>query len=518
MKTIKFILISFLVVGFVACEDSLDTSPSVNQGKEVVFATVDNGFVALNGIYRSMYSSNNWTDNIAAQTENFGQKSVDLAAELMGEDMIQYDSGSGWFWFDYIYLVRTEYANTSERPYVWWNMYYTWIANCNYIIAYAKESEGSESNRNSLIGQAYALRAYSYFYLAQFYQRTYIGNENAPGVPIYTAPTTNETKGAPRGTLKDTYLQINKDLDKAIELLANASAQKHISHIDYYVANGIKARVALVQREWEVAEKAATEALKKPELRLMSEAELLSGFNSKDNAEWMWGAEVIPSQSTTWFSFFGHIDATANYHATTAQKCVSSWLYDRINDNDIRKSWFNGALNTQNPQPWEVDYCQQKFRDSSTNLDGDLLYMRMAEMYLILAEARCQQNNFSGARQALSDLISYKFPDYNNILVARIDSKDLSFKSTESIGIKTLMDEIILQRRIELWGEGFRILDIMRLKTGFIRNYPGTNHTHILDISNPDSWEWIMMIPQKEFDGNTQMDPEKDQNPEKDSE
>jgi len=518
MKTIKYILLSFLIAGFVSCDDKLDTSSSVDQGKEVVFATVDNGFVALNGIYRSMYRRDGWS---RYETENFGQSSVNLAVEVMGEDMVQYASGSGWFWYDYMYRVRTEFNNTEDRPYVWWNMYYTWIANCNYIIANAVDAIGAEKDRNSLIGQAYALRAYCYFYLAQFYQRTYIGHEDDPGVPVYTEPTTNQTEGAPRATLAATYLRINKDLEEAIKLLGDATAQRHISHIDYYVANGIKARVALVQRDWEAAETAAANALKKPGMQLMSATELLSGLSSKDNAEWMWGVEVVADQATTWFSFFGHMDASAGYHATTAQKCVSSWLYQMINVNDVRKSWFNGlfaieldeAGNEILPLPNEVDYCQQKFRDNSTSLDGDILYMRAAEMYLILAEAKCQQNDFSGARQTLLDLISYKFPDYDTILSSRADSKDLTLKSTESTNVNTLMDEIILQRRIELWGEGFRILDIMRLKTGFIRSYSGTNHTAILDIEDLESWEWIMMIPQKEFDGNTQMDPNKDQNP-----
>ena len=75
------------------------------------------------------------------------------------------------------------------------------------------------------------------------------------------------------------------------------------------------------------------------------------------------------------------------------------------------------------------------------------------------------------------------------------------------------MDEIILQRRIELWGEGFRIYDIMRLKTGVSRNWSGSNHPVSLEISDPDSWDWIMMIPQMEFDGNINMDPGNDQNP-----
>ncbi len=524
MKTkIYSIGVLLIVFAFSSCEDKLDTNPTGSVSIQTVFEDVEGGFAAINGVYRSFYRPQwerdgqtvGWSSGYA--TENFGQSSVNICADIMGEDFVEYDPGSAWFWYDYLYWVRTEYTNTSDRPYVWWKMYYTWIANANYIIAYTPGATGSEEDKNNLLGQAYALRAFSYFYLAQFYQRTYIGHEEDPGVPIYTEPTTKNTTGKGRGTLTLTYSRINDDLDEAIRLFQIGSKQRHISNIDLYVAYGLKARVALVQNNWPDAEKYAAFALEKPGLKLMTTAEIVSGFNSVQNKEWMWGSEVISNQATTWFSFFGHMDASAGYHASSAQKCVSKWLYDRIPANDIRKNWFLGPMSpvTEDTAPEDVSYCQRKFRDESTSLEGDLLYMRASEMYLILAEARCQQNDFQGTREALDNAIGYKVPDYADVLASRTDSKELTLKSTESQNVQTLMDEIILQRRIELWGEGFRIFDIMRLKTGFMRTYPGSNHHSDaqFDIDDPESWEWIMLIPQKEFDGNPNMTFERDQNP-----
>ena len=54
-----------------------------------------------------------------------------------------------------------------------------------------------------------------------------------------------------------------------------------------------------------------------------------------------------------------------------------------------------------------------------------------------------------------------------------------------SIGnVTTLLDMIVLQRRIELWGETERIFDILRMKTGFDRNAPGSNHSQKLPDIN----------------------------------
>ncbi|MBR2084933.1 MAG: RagB/SusD family nutrient uptake outer membrane protein, partial [Muribaculaceae bacterium] len=62
----------------------------------------------------------------------FGITAYNLMAEVMGDDMIMGAQGSGWFWFDATYNVKSRYVYTSWRSYDLWNAYYTWIANANY--------------------------------------------------------------------------------------------------------------------------------------------------------------------------------------------------------------------------------------------------------------------------------------------------------------------------------------------------------------------------------------------------
>ena len=85
------------------------------------------------------------------------------------------------------------------------------------------------------------------------------------------------------GTVANVYRQINEDIEKGIGLLKQAEeqgiSQIHKSHIDYYVANGIKARIALVQNRWQDAANAANIARQKPNLGLADASELVSGFN-----------------------------------------------------------------------------------------------------------------------------------------------------------------------------------------------------------------------------------------------
>lgn len=81
------------------------------------------------------------------------------------------------------------------------------------------------------------------------------------------------------------------------------------------------------------------------------------------------------------------------------------------------------------------------------------------------------------------------------------------------------MDEILFQRRVELWSEVPRLHVLQRLGLGFNRNFDGSNHTGKIQSvnTNPASPAFILWIPQSEFDGNENMDAATDQNPDQKS-
>ena len=58
---------------------------------------------------------------------------ISIARKIMGEDCIMNGQGSGWFWYDCVYNVKSRYTSTGWRSYDMWNGYYTWISNVNYI-------------------------------------------------------------------------------------------------------------------------------------------------------------------------------------------------------------------------------------------------------------------------------------------------------------------------------------------------------------------------------------------------
>jgi hypothetical protein len=127
--------------------------------------------------------------------------------------------------------------------------------------------------------------------------------------------------------------------------------------------------------------------------------------------------------------------------------------------------------------------------------------MRASEMYLIAAEALARQGQTGPAQTALQAVIGPRNPAY---VAANFSGQ-------------ALLDEILLQRRIELWGEGFALMDIKRLGQGLNRpTGPGNHGAPSLDpvvyTTGPEDPRFIMRIPARELDNNTAMTAA-DQNP-----
>lgn len=493
-----FIKASFLLLGaaiFTGCKkDFLNTNPTSSVSDETVFKTVAGAQVAMDGTYRSMYTS-------LTNHGNFGQKSYEIVSDLLGNDMVIHAAGYGWFNTDYQYtaIATATSASRSDRA---WYYYYRTINNCNNILAQIDAASGAQTQKDYIKGQALALRAYSYFYLINFFQQTYKGNESKPGVPLYLEPS---REGKPRGTVQQVYTQIVADL-KAAETLLTGKTRIHKSHINTATVQGIMARVALQMEDWPTARDYARKA--RGTIAPMSTALFSGGFNALSNAEWLWGLEVNVEQATIYASYFSHMDNLASGYAGLGSfKKVTKALYDQIPTGDIRKDLFKAPGSTL--YPGVPDYSFVKFRKpTAATWNGDYLLMRAGEMYLIEAEAcaRIGGTDEATALTVLNTLVKARYPAYNFVGLGN-----------------ALINEILLQRRIELFGEGFSYNDIKRLKQGLnrptgtdnhggARASGGTNFDPTVYTLPDGSPRFLMRIPQDELNNNKSLTPA-DQNP-----
>lgn len=501
MKKTIYAILTILLVG-TACSKSLDTVPTTAVSGDTMLETTDGGLQALNGIYRFFWQ---WSASTGSSThEAFGPQGYALMGDAMGDDMILSAAGNGWFWYDYTYKEKEGYTGDSWRPYDIWNYNYTIISQANYIIAKNGQMSGDKADAEYILGNAYALRANAYYNLAINFARSYEGHEDRLCVPIYTEPTTSKTKGKARATNKEVYAQARADIDKAIELLGGKT-QKHCSHIDAAIANGIKARIAITMNDFQAAYDAADAAIKTTKKTLIKDVK--SGYNDAvDGKDVMWGAEIITDQGTTNPQFLAQMDYRAGSYGSTQRKLCSKWLYSRIKSTDSRKAWWvDESLTKDGDIKKGLQQYKFLFKDPEVMKSGaDHIFMRVPEMYLLKAEAACRLGNDAEAQTVLNSFMKYRDETY-----------DCSAKTGTALGKLTtdetgsLLEEIILQRRIELWGEIGRIFDIKRLRQGFVRTtdmgYQESALLTSLDTSNPESFDWVMTIAQAEIDANSLM-------------
>ncbi|MCR5244489.1 MAG: RagB/SusD family nutrient uptake outer membrane protein [Bacteroidales bacterium] len=484
------------LLSFSACnKELLNTNPTDSVSGDTMFNDTEGAMMALNGTFRYMWRWGATTTGNYHQC--FGPQSYNLMADLMGEDMVMAASGNGWFWFDYIYDVKDAFNNTTWRPYDAWNYYYTLISNANYIIDAAEKIAGQPDEINYIVGNAYAIRAYAYAYAAMLYARSYIGHEDRLSVPIYTEPTFAGTVGKARSTNREVFKQAISDIDKAITLIGETS-RKHVTHFNKYVANGVKARIALYMGDYQAAHDAAVIAVKGGSYAYDSAFH----YNDASHKSVLWGAEIIEAQGTTNPQFLAHMDIAFGGYGKAARKCCSAWLYAKMGANDKRATdwWKYEVLEDGKTK----GYQQYKFlfKDAKSPMTGaDHIFMRAAEMQLIIAETACRLGKEDEAITALNELMKTRDVNYD---CSGLTGTSLGALTTDETG--SLLEEILIQRRIELWGEFGRVYDIKRLRQGFVRTkemgHPIDGLLNKLHCDDPETFDWVMTIPAKEYNAN----------------
>ncbi|MCL2098185.1 MAG: RagB/SusD family nutrient uptake outer membrane protein [Bacteroidales bacterium] len=477
MKRIIYSMIlgSLMLVTPSCSDDYLELFPTNAVDVGIVFSNTTNAMGALNGIHRMLYERFN------SDQASGGQGLIMHMLDLLGEDMplpARPNTLGG-----FMQWINSGLETGAETIFVW-QFYYRIIANANLIIGNIDGAEGPQSERDMIKGQALAYRAWAHFMLVQIYGKRYDPQEsnNNLGVPIMTF---DSPEAKARNTVEEVYVQINADLDLAISLLDGYN-RSNKSHINQSVARGFKARVLLTQGQWGAAAQMAD--LASEGYAFMSTAQQYEGYNDYLNPEWIWSHKIIASQQINYSSFFGYMGCNHPGRATSeSPRLIHSVLYSRMAATDVRrdKLWIpDGATNPiviTPPSGMRRDYIHQKFfaEDGSTNGTGCVPCMRSAEMYLIAAEgyAKAGSSTLELARDRMFSLMRTRNPSY-----------------VRSIGSATqLIDDILIARRLELWGEGFRWLDLKRLNLPLDR----TGANHIASVSSTmnvpagdNRWQW----------------------------
>jgi len=490
MKLLNILLfiaiLSGAIIGFTSCEeDFLETSPSDEIADEDAFDHIDGAQAVLNGLY---YHQRRYSAGGQDRFDDHGIPTVNMMNDAAaGQEKVVW---GGWYPFDYSLQGYTR--STVFRTRQLWNFYYRTINNVNSILANIDDAEGPQEAKDEIIGQAKALRAYAYFNLVRFFQHTYVIAEDMPGVPIYTEPATGEAKGNPREPVSDVYDFILEDLTAAIPLLETYQRAGRKSAVDQSVAQGFLAEVYLTMNKWEEAANAAADA--RAGYPIMTPEEFQAGFNDLSCNEWMWAAPQTTDDNLWDYSPFAFWDWNRG-----------RWQWNNFFLNDVFVEEFDEEdirYEQMEPDPWgEGLYITSKFTDNADQT-GDIVIMRAATMLLIEAEALARAGRDDEAKEVLWEL-----QDNRNA------------PRTESSG-EELIEDILLERRKELYGEGYSWFDLIRNQKPMYRegvHKDGITPRDGLEIWPERSWRFIYQIPQSELEANENMSdriwPDGDQNP-----
>lgn len=450
MKNIKTVaLLAAFTILFSSCaKDFMDTKSTSSVDQVTMFETTENCMAALNGIHRLMYDNSGYT-------AEGGMETLIIWLDLLGEDMVVTNNTAQLVDVGQWTVHR---SNTHSYLLYQFRNLYSIINNANMLIENIDGAQGGEDVKNYIKGQAHAYRAYAYFVLVQCWGGRYKAEGNNSQLGVVLRKKVGQ-ENLPRESVENVYTYINQEIDAAIDLLSKVSVKKtNKTHIDVHVARGIKARVLLTQGKWREAAEMAKLVVDKSGAKLQADTYTTTKmrFADQSNTEWLWGKLGLEEQYSggCLFDFMSNKNFIYAYQSPRA---IYNKLYDKISPTDVRKNVWLPEAQDPNSTPRPIvspgngciaNYMSQKFLLTNSSMkNGDVPWMRLPEMMLIEAEGYARAGEDALAAQALYPLAVQRDPQYA-----------LSTNTGQD-----LIDEIMIQRRVELWGEGFRFLDLKRL-------------------------------------------------------
>lgn len=436
--------------------------------------------------------------------DDYGFPSLMLGMDSRGIDMVSISSNYNWYNMQLGYSdLNSNYRATA----VYWNTLYKNINYANEVIrAYGERDD--QSLFQFYLAQAYTLRAFNYFYLAQIYQQTYVGNEDELCVPLIldTNMDIANTKGLPRATVREVYNAILADLDTALGLLQQTEFVRPAKNfVSAEVVYGLRARVNMVRGEWQAAAEDAQHVIAAQGVSPYTKDEVArTTFADINHSSWVWGIDTEETDGVAigvanWPSHIGSFN-TGGYASMGTWRMVNKTLFESIPSSDVRKGWFlnenKTSANLSEEQAVYVSsynmpaYTQVKFAPYAglerTPFAQDIPLLRVEEMYLILAEAQAMSGNVDAALNTLNTFVStYRDQEYN----------------CTATTAEELQEAVWMQRRIELWGEGHSYFDLMRMKKGVDRRGAGFPRNFVYNIPAGDA-ALIYPIPDAAMNSN----------------
>jgi hypothetical protein len=407
-KTYQVFILAAVTVCTLSCKKFVDIgSPDGTVPAEAVFKEDASATAAVLAIY----SNNNYRDHLLYGTYYSGSGADEIVYNLTDEQI--------------------DFQNNSLRPASNYVLNYMWffpyrqIVNTNICVTGLTNSTTlTPSVKNQLLGESKFWRALTYFQLVNLFG----------DVPYSTSDQPLDLALLPRTSKAAVMTNVINDLKEAKALLTPSYPTVERARVNQYAVSALLARVYLYQKEWANAESEATAVIASNVYSMSAPANTFIKTSNETilqvaniNGFTNWGSTFVPATATNTPNWYLRNTFTAAFET-----------------GDLRKANWTGAIGTTG----NLYINKYKLR---TGTAGNEYYvvLRLAEQYLIRAEARAQQDKVSGTTSAEADL---------NVVRGRAGIGNLT-----GLNKATALVAIEKERKVELFAEWFhRWFDLKR--------------------------------------------------------
>ena len=484
-KIYKLTVVVMIAI-FSSCENAVDITQVGRVTADVAFTNVSelrDGLISSYGFFdltREVAMAVNYTDETAEGTENGGQ------GRTTGH-IFNLNAGSA--------AASTFWTNGYDR-----------LNSLNRLIEAADLVEPADAaetaQKNDILGQAYALRAYANFQLLSYYSTDYTNDAALAVLKVDFVPSIADK--LLRSTNGELFQLIDEDLTKAASLIDDQSNPIFVSK-DFVTA--LRARMAAYRQDYTTAETLANSLMTRYPLANRTQYRLM--FVDEDNTEIIFKLQRDvngiydnqPGSGTV--AATGWIGGVTLFGANTPYFEIGRSLFNLIDPDDVRYNVIVDPVsivapdytNTSNYREEDVLQVNKYPGKPGQVLLNDNKVFRSSEMYLIIVEAKIARNDLTGAAQDIKALRDIRFGD----------AQPLPIYASQQEAYAALLNE----RRVEFAFEGHRWKDIKRLG---VRANQGAERDPI-DVAEfgmtprlaPDDFRFTLPIPLVEFNGNPEL-------------
>jgi starch-binding outer membrane protein, SusD/RagB family len=438
---LRIIISSMLALGLFSCKKTLDVESTNQVDASTSVKTPADAQIMINGIMRSMSS-----------VDYYGRNFL-LYGDAKGGDMTIPSQGRGQ---DGLYTFNHSPSNGSYSGY-WSQIYFSLLQVNNLLQNISRLEAGGATGYDNYEGQALTLRAIMYFDLVRLYGKSYDFDKNAYGVPNITTPL-NSSEQPLRNTVNENYNQIITDLKAAATLLPKTKSN---GYVNYYGNLAMQARVYLYMKDYPNALKAAEEIIASNVYTLYSNAAWVDSWKLQYGSESILEIGVYPLEGDLGANSIGAYHRRKGDGGSTILGwfIASDYFLNRLNQDAADVRW--GVMSTDEISTTANPRRGALYKYSgSTTLAGDgkstptavnLKLIRLSEIYLIAAEAALTTD-------------ATKAATYLNAIRKR--APNLVPATAATVTVDMILDE----RSKELYGEGQRFFDMMRLNKSITYN------------------------------------------------